>query len=255
MNSECGSDQRTSGIESYMWSRRLWRSVSQRRMPRETEKHKQKIFLPEQCWDQMQRRQWKRNERRSWRRHSKSKGKESPLCCIDGHPPHSKVRVHPWAFARAISNVEIMKIKIGTIIDEVVGGCHQWKVARMSSKSSSSTSTIIEYFGLSSLNFDKSWIMNYGSSLRGKEETSIICLANLHSLSWNITSKAHKIEQRWNEDESSSVYRKTTIRVKPGLLEKQQRQRRQQQSYVSTTENKVQPQKRKGSFVRTEFGP
>ena len=39
MNSECGSDQRTSGIESYVWFRRLWRSVSQRRMPRETEKY------------------------------------------------------------------------------------------------------------------------------------------------------------------------------------------------------------------------
>ena len=42
MKSECGSDQRTSGVESYVWFKRLWRSVSQRRMPRETEKHKQK---------------------------------------------------------------------------------------------------------------------------------------------------------------------------------------------------------------------
>ena len=40
----------------------------------------------------------------------------------------------------------------------------------MNSKSSSSTSTIIEYFRMSFLNFDKSWIMNYGSSLREKEE-------------------------------------------------------------------------------------
>ena len=39
MNSECGSDQRTSGIESYVWFRRLWRFVSERRMPRETEKY------------------------------------------------------------------------------------------------------------------------------------------------------------------------------------------------------------------------
>ena len=72
MKSECGSDQRTSGIESYVWFRRLWRSVSQRRMPRETEKHKQKIFHPKQCWIQMKRRQWKRNERRSQRRHTKT---------------------------------------------------------------------------------------------------------------------------------------------------------------------------------------
>ena len=32
------------GIESNVWFRRLWRSVSQRRMARETEKHKQKII-------------------------------------------------------------------------------------------------------------------------------------------------------------------------------------------------------------------
>ena len=38
------------GIESYVWFRRLWRSVSQRRMPRETETHKQNIFHTKQCW-------------------------------------------------------------------------------------------------------------------------------------------------------------------------------------------------------------
>ena len=45
------------------------------------------------------------------------------------------------------------------------------------------------------------------------------------------------------------------MRVKPGLLEKQQRQhRRQQQSCVNTSENKVKLQKRKESFEKTEFG-
>ena len=53
------------GIESYVWFRRLQRSVSERRMPRETEKHRQKICQPKQCWFQMQKRQWKWNERRS----------------------------------------------------------------------------------------------------------------------------------------------------------------------------------------------
>ena len=52
-----------------------------------------------------------------------------------------------------------------------------------------------------------------------------------------------RFEQRWNEDESSSVHRESvafTMRVKPGLLEKQQRrQRRQQQSHVNTSEDKV----------------
>ena len=50
-------------------------------------------------------------------------------------------------------------------------------------------------------------------------------------------------------NESSSVHRETvafTMRVKPGLLEKQQRQqRRQQQSYINTFEDKVQLKKRK----------
>ena len=35
------------------WFRRLWRFVFQRHMPRETEKHKQKIFHPKQRWFQM----------------------------------------------------------------------------------------------------------------------------------------------------------------------------------------------------------
>ena len=57
-----------------------------------------------------------------------------------------------------------------------------------------------------------------------------------------------RFEQHWNEDESSSVHRETvafTMRVKPGLLEKQQRQRRQQQSCVNTSGDKVQLKKRK----------
>ena len=123
----------------------------------------------------------------------KTKGKESPLCCIDGHQPHPKVRLHPGECSQMQSQVWKLsspdeeaahelpekvdeagiraEIWIGTIINKVVDGCHQRKVTRMSSKSSSSTSTIIEYSGMSHMNFDKSWIMNtYGSLLREKEE-------------------------------------------------------------------------------------
>ena len=78
-------------------------------------------------------------------------------------------------FERAISSV-----------NEVVDGCHQWKVARMNSESSSSTSTIIEYFGMSGI-----WIAVHCCAKR--KRTSVIFVANLHSLPWNITSKAHKI--------------------------------------------------------------
>ena len=35
----------------------------------------------------------------------KTKGKESPHCCIDGHPPHSKVRVHPGEHSQEQSQV------------------------------------------------------------------------------------------------------------------------------------------------------
>ena len=75
-----------------------------------------------------------------------------------------------WTFARAISSVEIMKLKLVQSLTQAVDGCHQWKVTRMDSKSSSSTSTIIEYFGMSYMNLDKSWLVNYGSSLSEKEE-------------------------------------------------------------------------------------
>ena len=47
------------------------------------------------------------------------------------------------------------------------------------------------------MNFEKSWVMDYGSSLREKEEN----FDNLHSVPWNITSMAHKIrttlKRRW----------------------------------------------------------
>ena len=83
-----------------------------------------------------------------------------------------------------------------------------------------------------------------------RKKTSMICVANLHSGISRI--RLTRFEQRWNEDESLSVQRETVasmMRVKPALLEKQQwQQRRQLQSYVNTSEDKVQLQKRKGSF-------
>ena len=39
------------------------------------------------------------------RRHIKTQDKGSPLCCIDGHPPHSKVRVHPGEYSQEQSQV------------------------------------------------------------------------------------------------------------------------------------------------------
>ena len=123
------------------------------------------------------------------------------------------------------------KVGIGTIINKVVDDWHSWKVARMNSKSSSSTSTIIECTRVFYMNFDKSWIMNYGSSLREKEEN----FDNIFESSKPTVEYHEKGAQDSNnvetKIESSSVHRETvasTMRVNPGLLEKQQR--RQQQS-------------------------
>ena len=71
-----------------------------------------------------------------------------------------------------------------------------------------------------------------------------MCVPNLPSLPWNIKSKVHKIRRTLKrEDKPSSVHRETvapTMRVNPGLLEKQQwRQRQQQESYVNKSENEV----------------
>ena len=106
------------------------------------------------------------------------------------------------------------------------------------------------------MNFDKSWIMNYGSSLREKEENfdNMCCESSKPTVEYH-EKGAQDSNNVETKIESSSVHRETvasTMRVNPGLLEKQQR--RQQQSYVNTSEDKVQPQKRKGSFERTEFG-
>ena len=106
-----------------------------------------------------------------------------------------------------------------TIINEMVDGCHQWKVTRINSKSASSTSTIIEYSGTSSMNFDISWIMNYGSSLREKEENfDNLCCESSQPTRGISRVRLTRFKQRWNEDESSSVHRETvafTMRVKP----------------------------------------
>ena len=39
------------------------------------------------------------------RRHIKTQDKGSPLWCIDGHPPHSRVRVHPGEYSQDQSQV------------------------------------------------------------------------------------------------------------------------------------------------------
>ena len=89
------------------------------------------------------------------------------------------------------------------------------------------------------------WITVHHCARRKKN--SIICVANLHSLQWNITSMAHKIrttlKRRWIFKRASGIRCLHDGCKKRGLLEKQQR--RQQQSCVNTPEDKVQLKKRK----------
>ena len=90
------------------------------------------------------------------------------------------------------------------------------------------------------MSFDKSWIMNLRFIIAWKRKiTSMIRVANLHSVPWNITSKAHKdsnnAERKMNLQACIGETVAFTMRVKPGFLMKQQRhQRRQQQSNPHT---------------------
>ena len=97
------------------------------------------------------------------------------------------------------------------------------------------------------MNSDKSWIMDYGSSLREKEDNfeNVCCESSQPTVEYHEYVRLTRFEQRWNEDESSSVQREIvafTMRVNPGLLEKQ---RRQQQSSVNASENEALSHKEK----------
>ena len=104
-------------------------------------------------------------------------------------------------FARAISSVEIMRILIWD--NHWRSG---WRLPSM--KSYENEFKIILQYKYHHWVFwnilSESWqVVNYeyGSLLRKRKRTSIICVANLHSLPWNITSEAHKIRttliRRW----------------------------------------------------------
>ena len=75
----------------------------------------------------------------------------------------------------------------------------------MNSKSSSSTSTIIEYSRIFDMNYDKSWIMNYGSSLREKEEN----LDNLYCESPQPTVEYHE----YGSQDSNNVEAKMNLQA------------------------------------------
>ena len=124
----------------------------------------------------------------------KTKGGENPLCSTDGHPPHWKVWVHPGEYSREQSQVwKLSKCKLGqsltkwltVVINEKL---REWiqnhpPVQVPSLNISEHLIWILISRGL--------WIAVHHCAKRKK--TSIICVANLHSLPWNITSKAREI--------------------------------------------------------------
>ena len=141
-------------------------------------------------------------------------------CAALMHIRHlQKYEYIPENVRKSNSSVEFMEIEIGTIIDEVVDGWHQWKVARMNSKPSSSTSTITEYFGTFFMNFDNSWMVSYGSKLRKKEE-------NFDNRCFESSKPTVEYHESGSQDSNnvetkvrpSSMHRETvafTMRVKP----------------------------------------
>ena len=204
MNSEYGSDQRTSGIESYVWFRRLWRSVSERRMPRETKKHRQKIFQPKQCWFQMQGWQWKGmkgGHKEGTQKQNKVRKVHFAALMDIGH--FQKYEYIPENVRKSnlkYGNYENFKLGLSLTKWLTVGIF--WKFARMNSISSSSTGRYHHWLFRNVL-YEFWQIVNYELVLHCaiRKNTSIICVANLHSLPWNTTSKAHKIrttfKRRW----------------------------------------------------------
>ena len=85
-----------------------------------------------------------------------------------------------------------------------------------------------------------------------KKKTSIICVANHHSLPWNITSMAYKIrttlKRRWIfERASGNRCLLDAGKTRPPRKQQRRQRQQQQQSCVNTPEDKVQLQKRKAS--------
>ena len=150
--------------------------------------------------------------------------------------------------------------KIWTIIHEAVDGCRQWNVTRMNSKSSSSISIIIEL--IRNVLFEFWQVVSCRITVHHcakKKKTLIICVMNFHSLPWNITSTTHKIrttvETKMNLQTCIGKIVAFTMRVNPGLLEKQHRQQRQrqQQSYVNTSWGQSLITEKISAFEKTEI--
>ena len=165
-----------------------------------------------------------------------------------------------WMFGRAISSVEtICANGIGTLINKMVGDWHQWKVARTNSKSSSSTSTIIEYSEVSHMNSDKSWIVNYVSSLRKKEENfDDVCFGSSKPTVEYHGSGSQDSNNVETKVKLSSVLRETdasTMRVTPASSKSSSGGSGGRSNPTSIHPRTKSNYINKRSFEKTEFGP
>ena len=261
MNSEFGCDQRTSGIESHVCFRRLWRSVSHRRMPREPRSLHSQWLTKSQLLELQTKRSFtpsnvdfkcKMTMEKKWKevikKAHKTKGKECPLCCIQKYELQEQsqvrtwVRVHPGECSQEQSQVwNIFQKHLSWMVRNLLKPTHHWGAAHK-------------------LHRGDRWSRNkgsYGSLLRKKEETSImVCLESSKPSVENHEYGSQDSNNVETKVKPSSVHRETvafTMRVKPGLLEKQQRQQRQQQHHVNASENKVKLLKRTESFEGTKI--
>ena len=110
--------------ESHEWFRRFWRSVSQRRLPRETESMCKRSFTPSNVAFPDAKAAVVKECKEVFSfyflsQKSQNNNKESPRCCIDGHPPIQKYMYIP-------ENVRKSNLKWGNnfVRDEFA---HQWR--------------------------------------------------------------------------------------------------------------------------------
>ena len=264
MNSGWCSVQRTSEIENYVWCRRFWRSESQRRMPQRSTNGRssfQAMLIPD-VKATMEWKEWKEviKEGAQQKKRKVHFVALMDICHIQKHKYirenvrksnlmcgsyQALVKELYTNFQRRSMKQDLgQKITSGTLVNEVVEGSQQWHFEKdwkhiLQCKYHHWIFLELLMWILISREF---WITLHHCVKRKK--TSIIWVANLHRLPWNITSMAHKIR--------TTSKRRWIFKRAPGnrclhdagkTRPPRKWQRRRQQSCVNTYEDKVQLKK------------
>ena len=116
------------------------------------------------------------------------KGKQRPLCYIDGHPPHPKSTSTSWRMLQEQSQVwTYVRVHPGESSQEP---SQVWKIPRrqLDVNGEKHSQPIHHRGAVHKHHRGNGWCRNkgnYRSLLRKRKRTSIMCVANLHSLPWN----------------------------------------------------------------------